>query len=57
MWRLNTIRDSIKNDYPTYLKRGSCCIKTDDGWIVDKEILQFIGEGRDYIEKLINVGE
>ena len=45
------------NDYPTYLKRGSCCIKTDDGWIVDKEIPQFIGEGRDYIEKLINVGE
>lgn len=45
------------NDYPTHLKRGSCCIKTDDGWIVDKEIPQFVGEGRDYIEKLINVGE
>lgn len=60
----NTIQEMLHeqkninwNDYPTYLKRGSCCVKTDDGWIVDKEIPQFIGEGRNYIEKLINVGE
>ena len=60
------------NDYPTYLKRGSCCIKEyyqsedvdiKDGacirsrWIIDKEIPIFKGEGRNYIEKLINFQE
>lgn len=62
------------NDLPTYQKRGSCCIKSDnetirasctDGelkvwvterphWIIDTEIPIFKGEGREYIEKLIN---
>ena len=56
------------NDFPTHLKRGSCCIKEEyiasgEGdklfdlrtrWIIDKEIPQFKGEGREYIEKLIN---
>lgn len=50
------------NDYPTHLKRGSCCVKEEyeaDGkvrarWIIDKEIPQFKDEGREYIEKLIN---
>ena len=57
------------NDLPTYQKRGSCCIKEEyqseeidikDGacvrtrWIIDKEIPIFKGEGREYIEKLIN---
>ena len=57
------------NDIPTHLKRGSCCVKTDitveslvEGhkvierphWIIDKEIPIFKGEGREYIEKLIN---
>ena len=60
------------NDLPTYQKRGSCCIKEyyqseevdiKDGacirsrWIVDKEIPIFKGEGRNYIEKLINFKE
>lgn len=62
------------NDYPTHLKRGTCCIKETyeaepvlnkknpnaldrvmrTRWIIDKEIPQFKGEGRKYIEKLIN---
>lgn len=43
------------NDFPTYLKRGSCCIKgSDSKWVIDKEIPIFKGEGREYIEKLIN---
>ena len=64
------------NDYPTHLKRGSCCIKEEyfaehiihniygnppehegtqrSRWIIDKEIPIFKGEGREYIEKLIN---
>ena len=72
------------NDFPTYQKRGSCCIKIKDKigevivneqqkfgedkaiktvsieksrWIIDKEIPIFKGEGREYIDKLINVGE
>lgn len=59
------------NDIPTHLKRGSCCIKeeykdssvlpdmqvTRTRWIVDQEIPIFKNEGREYIEKLINVGE
>lgn len=57
------------NDLPTYQKRGSCCIKfavsEQDGentvarnkWIIDKKIPIFKGEGREYIEKLINVGD
>ena len=60
------------NDLPTYQKRGSCCIKEEyqnenvdikDGasirtrWVIDKDIPIFKGEGREYIEKLINIGE
>ena len=60
------------NDYPTYLKRGSCCIKTTiqnpnvdikDGiypksiWMIDLDIPIFKGGGRQYIDKLIYIGE
>lgn len=76
------------NDLPTYLKRGSCCIKREfwidknDGcefskeysealdksavdknavkrseWIIDKRIPIFKGDGRNYIDKLVYVGE
>lgn len=59
------------NDFPTRLKRGSCCIKKqiedtteDEGapivrsyWTVDTEIPIFKGEGREYIEKLIQPEE
>lgn len=53
------------NDYPTECKRGTCCIKIDiesecikaSNWIIDKEIPIFKGEGREYIEKLIYIGE
>ena len=55
------------NDFPTYQKRGSCCIKEDYAdkengslrthWIIDKEIPMFKGEDRDYVDKLIYVGE
>lgn len=60
------------NDYPTHLKRGSCCIKKEvqderfdikDGaypraaWVIDTEIPIFKGEDRAYIEKLIQPEE
>ena len=38
------------NDFPVFQKRGSCCIKTDIGWTIDKNIPIFKAEGRDYIE-------
>ena len=41
------------NDFPTHLKRGSCCIKQETGWIIDTEIPIFKNEGRDYIDNLI----
>lgn len=45
------------DEYPTTQKRGSCCIKQENiGWVVDDEIPIFKGDGREYIEKLIWIG-
>ena len=42
------------NDFPTHQKRGSCCIKDENGrWFIDTEIPMFKGEGREYIEKIL----
>ncbi len=49
------------NDFSTYKKRGSCCIKVNeevDGimrskWIVGEDIPIFKGDGRNYIEGLL----
>lgn len=43
--------------YPTPCKQGTCCIKTEEGWIIDKNIPIFKGENRNYIDKLIFIGE
>jgi tRNA(His) 5'-end guanylyltransferase len=45
------------NDYATDKKRGSCCIKDSSGWIIDRNIPIFKGEDREYIDKLVYVGE
>lgn len=53
------------NDLPIYQQRGCCCIKEEyknenivrTHWVVDKEIPLFKEEGREYIDKLIYVGE
>lgn len=53
------------NDYPTVCKRGTACIKVEieserinaTGWIIDKEMPILKGEGREYLDKLINIGE
>ena len=65
-------KDINWNDFPTYLKRGSCCVKKTyqnpevdikDGvcrrtkWVIDLDIPIFKGDDRNYIEKLIYVGE
>ena len=66
------------NDFPTYQKRGSCCVrnkiviesdgvmetvqlrdtsKAENEWIIDTEIPIFRNEGREYIDRLVFVGE
>ena len=50
---LFTQRDINWNNYPVHLKRGSCCIKKDEGWVIDKEIPVFKNESRKYINDLI----
>lgn len=58
---LNTsqVQDKLVNekginwaDQPTEFKRGTCCIKNEDGWKIDKEIPIFT-EDRDYIERYV----
>ena len=41
------------NNYPIPCKRGTCCIKTNDGWMIDRNIPIFKNEDRNYIDKLI----
>lgn len=53
------------NNFPTYQKRGSCCIKEEkmiedqirSSWIIDTEIPIFKSIDRDYVEKRILIGE
>ena len=52
---LMTEKEINWNDLPTHLKRGSCCIKTPNGWHIDKEIPMFRGEYRAYIDDLIYI--
>lgn len=43
--------------YATDEKRGSCCVKGLQGWAIDREIPIFRGAAREYIDKLVFVGE
>ena len=52
---LMTERGINWNDFPTHLKRGSCCVKTPSGWHIDKEIPMFKGEYRAYIDELVYI--
>lgn len=42
------------NDIPTHHKRGSCCVRNERQWVIDREIPMFVNEGRGYIERLIH---
>lgn len=60
----NDIKDMLisqKNinweNFSTHQKRGSCCIKTEKGWIVDKEIPVFKGKDREYIDRFVIIEE
>ena len=63
---LMTQKDINWNDLPIYQKRGSCCVKKEienkstgyrTEWVIDTEIPVFKGDGREYIDKLIFIGE
>lgn len=51
------------NNYPTHLKRGSCCVRKRlknserTKWVIDTEIPIFKGDGRKYIDDLVFIGE
>lgn len=42
------------NSLPVYKQRGTSVIKRDNSWVIDKEMPVLKGEGRDYVESLIN---
>ena len=42
---------------PTSYRRGTCCVKQDDKWTIDTEIPTFKGNGREYIDKLVFIGD
>ena len=44
------------NDYPTVYKRGSCCVKDDAGWHIDRNIPIFT-QCRDYVEQHVYIEE
>lgn len=63
---LMTEKEINWNDFPTHLKRGSCCVKKEvlctdrlvgykTEWIIDTEIPMFRGDGRKYIDSLIYI--
>ena len=54
--KMFTEKDVNWNDLPTTLKRGSCCIYTENGWMIDNEIPIFT-QDRDYVERRIVFNE
>jgi len=56
--KLLTEKNINWNDYPTICKRGSACLKNEEGkWLIDTEMPILKGEDRNYIDKLIYIGE
>ena len=56
--KLLTEKNINWNNYPTEVKRGSACIKNEEGkWFIDKEMPILKGTDRNYIDKLIFIGE
>ena len=48
------------NDFPAYLKRGSCCVRDLGGvagWSIDLDMPMFKGDDRKYLDELIYIGE
>lgn len=53
--KLITETDINWNNYPTYLKRGTSCLKKDSEWVLDMNMPILKGEDRKYVEDLIFV--
>lgn len=51
--KLITETDINWNNYPTYLKRGTSCLKKDSEWTLDMNMPILKGEDRKYVEDLI----
>lgn len=52
------LKDINWNDLPTYQRRGSCCVKdAENFWTIDLDIPKFVNEDREYVDKLVFVGE
>ena len=51
--KLITETDINWNNYPTYLKRGTSCLKKDSEWVLDMNMPILKGENRKYVEDLI----
>ena len=51
--KLITETDINWNNYPTYLKRGTSCLKKDSEWILDMNMPILKGEDRKYVQDLI----
>lgn len=51
--KLLTEKDINWNNYPTYLKRGTSCLKKDSEWTLDMNMPILKGEDRKYVEDLI----
>ena len=51
--KLITETDINWNNYPTYLKRGTSCLKKDSEWVLDMNMPILKGEDRKYVEDLI----
>lgn len=54
---LLTERDINWNNYPTSCKRGTAVIKEDGCWIIDDLMPILKGENREYLDRLVFVGE
>ena len=44
------------NDMPTEFKRGTCCFRATNGWVLDKEIPIFT-QDREYVDRWVNIEE
>ena len=54
---LETQKKIIWGNLPITLKRGSCCVKRDNKWVIDDNIPRFKDDDRAYVDNLIYVGE
>ena len=60
----NEIRDMLFtqkgvnwNDFPTYCKRGTCCLYKNGIWTLETEMPILVNEGRQFLENIINSTE